>query len=585
MEFLAVPTRLSVDSSVAREKRSAKPMKRLVCCVWCGLGAVGARRGFLVLSILLSCALACGVSSQAADDPAVLPTDDFWTALPLAPDAREVYVSSSLGNDQWSGLSPNTPVRTLARGYQLLRDHFPDRMLLRRGDVWVGESLGTWEKSGRSPVYPMVIESYGVNSERPLILPDNGIGFQTKVAVPTRHIAIVGIALRPLDPLAPDNTVGLRWLSSGGGFLLEDCYVELFKDNITIQDVPGNGLTDVRLRRCIVVDSFSTSSHSQGLFATDVDGLVLEECVFDHNGWNEDVPGAEPTDFNHNVYIQSTCGPATIIRCSILNGSAAGIQARSGGVVKDNLLYGNPVALRYGGGDDPKPGGVSGAVVDNVFLHSDDIDDQNPRGHGVTAQNVAMANFHRNIFSHDGSDQPYGHAILFEGDRPDEVGVHNVMAIDNIVYNWRGGFRYQGDPGSELSNFLVANNAIQIFREDNWLLRHEQPIGSNFVTYSGNLYHKEDPDTNEWFIVNNQPVTYPQWVVMSEEFDGDAYIVPYIDPDRTLEEYKDYIGDDDPRSVFEILRAQSREDWDVRYGAGRLNEFIREGFQVLMFPY
>src|SRR5207253_3107090 len=92
---------------------------------------------------------------------------DGWTVIRPSTDTRIVYVSSSLGNDANDGLSQATPVKTLAKGGSLLRDGFPDWLLLKKGDTWIGEAI--WNNiSGRSTNEPMLYSSYG-SGARPLI--------------------------------------------------------------------------------------------------------------------------------------------------------------------------------------------------------------------------------------------------------------------------------------------------------------------------------------------------------------------------------------------------------------------------------
>ena len=57
-----------------------------------------------------------------------------WTNLAPSSDSRIIYVSSVLGADTNSGLSEASPKRTLAAAVSLLRDGYPDWLLLRRGD-------------------------------------------------------------------------------------------------------------------------------------------------------------------------------------------------------------------------------------------------------------------------------------------------------------------------------------------------------------------------------------------------------------------------------------------------------------------
>src|SRR4051812_26376523 len=66
-----------------------------------------------------------------------------WTVVTPPADARVVYVSSSQGKDGNNGLSPNTPVQSLAKATSLLRTGSGDQMLLKRGDTW-HENFGLW---------------------------------------------------------------------------------------------------------------------------------------------------------------------------------------------------------------------------------------------------------------------------------------------------------------------------------------------------------------------------------------------------------------------------------------------------------
>ncbi|KPA11187.1 hypothetical protein MHK_008609, partial [Candidatus Magnetomorum sp. HK-1] len=84
---------------------------------------------------------------------------DGWSYIPVCEDTKTVYVSSSEGDDSNDGLTEQSPVKTLERGQALLREGFPDRMLLKRGDVWTNESLRI--KTGRNTQERMVFGYYG----------------------------------------------------------------------------------------------------------------------------------------------------------------------------------------------------------------------------------------------------------------------------------------------------------------------------------------------------------------------------------------------------------------------------------------
>ena len=54
--------------------------------------------------------------------------------------------------------------------------------------------------------------------------------------------------------------------------------------------------------------------------------LTIEGNLFDHNGWNPDIPGAEATTFNQNVYLQ--VGVTGVVFSGNVSARAAGAGCR-----------------------------------------------------------------------------------------------------------------------------------------------------------------------------------------------------------------------------------------------------------------
>ena len=130
-------------------------------------------------------------------------------------------------------------------------------------------------------------------------------------------------------------------------------------------------------------------------------GLVLDGNLFDHNGWNAKIAGAEPTIFNHNVYIQTTNGPATLNDNIFANASSHGAQLRDGGTVTNNLFVHNPIGLLYGMVMERRA--VSSPTTSLLKAMISAI---SPRGWGLdvnpTSGPVEIVD---NIFTHDASDE------------------------------------------------------------------------------------------------------------------------------------------------------------------------------------
>ncbi|PIW64253.1 MAG: hypothetical protein COW12_07060, partial [Candidatus Omnitrophica bacterium CG12_big_fil_rev_8_21_14_0_65_45_16] len=217
--------------------------------------------------------------------------ENGWTVFTPSNDTQKIYVSSSDGNDANDGLSPVTPVQTLAKAYELLRDGYPDWMLLKRGDVWTDEILsdnGGFKKSGRSPVEPLLVSYYGNDPERPKLVKGS---WKNRSSTSTNYVAINGLHFynATKDPASPtftgDGPSAIDRLATGHTFIVEDCLFEI--SGVTF-DIAQPGLANVLMRRNMSMNNFSYHSHSQGMFAIGPKGMLIEENIFDHNGWLSD---------------------------------------------------------------------------------------------------------------------------------------------------------------------------------------------------------------------------------------------------------------------------------------------------------
>ncbi len=379
-----------------------------------------------------------------------------WTILEVAPDAQVIYVSSSEGNDDNDGLSEDSPKQTIAAGKALLRDGFPDHLLMKRGDVFyeaIGKTeyaLNKWNEaplSGRSSDEPLVFGAYGTG-ERPLLK----IGAATGIEVcdgdydggnsPSSFLAFVGLHFyaQTRDPESPEFTgvdggAGVYSRTRGKSMLIEDCrfdYCSLMVFAAKNSGDPNPRFEDLKVRRTVVHGAYDVESHEQGLFTNLVDGILIEECVFDHNGWN-DLAGAERTIFNHNVYVTTECS-GLIARGNLFSrGSSSGIQARPGGIIENNLFVGNATHLNFGWvwGPPPVKGGVTGRVVGNVMLDGTMVDPDGSSGeqalYGMRVGNIRSAVIRDNIVLRTGP-------LIFDSLVDDKFsGINNLEISNNKV--------------------------------------------------------------------------------------------------------------------------------------------------------
>ena len=362
-------------------------------------------------------------------------------------DSKVVYVSSSGGNDANSGLSETKAKKTLAAGVALLRNGFPDFLLLKRGDAW-DEAFGSWKKYGRSATEPMVVWSYGPSLKRPVLRTGSKTAILTDGRSGTpellHSLVFSGIHFyaHTRDQYSSNFTgiaggPGVHWLRHSRDITFDDCKFQAYHNGMNVQDFDQKGVTRFAIRRCVFVDSYTSAQgvHSQGIFASGVTTLLIEDCVFDRNGHGELADASDdPTIFNHNLYLQYSNALDVVVRRNIIcRASSHGIQLRSGGVIENNLFFRNPINIQCGY-DTPVPG-AKADVVNNVVLECTDISPSLPRGWGLNFKNLVSARVERNIVAHQTSAKVNRRSI--------EVWP-NVTYKDNVVYDWPVGTAGRG---------------------------------------------------------------------------------------------------------------------------------------------
>lgn len=509
--------------------------------------------------------------------------ENGWTTFSRSSDTRVIYVSSSQGDDANDGLSPQTAVETIEAGMQLLRDNYPDWLLLRRGDVW-HEAISWGDRSGRSADERMVVASYGESRERPMIKTDGA----TALLICCR--AASNVAFLDLDfyaytrdPDSPDyraDAVGKASISiccgSGENLLFEGIRTRFYA-NLVLQTGEGHP-RNVEFRRNVVYGNYPTpgGGHSQGLYASHIQGLLVEENVFDQNGWHPDIEGAEATMFNHNMYLSA--GSDLVVRGNIFaRASSMGVKMRSDRsgdyqrlTFEDNLFYDGEIGMGVGGNTDEPYRFVDTEVRDNVYLETGK---STPTGRDF-AWMLELSD-HRdlvvtgNYFLH----QPWhtnGYGIYVHSGTQENVQIEN-----NFIYDVQGrGIWLDPEPGwSEVS---VVGNTIQAGNLDAPMIRHRGPFEPVF--YADNIYFT-GASANAWFRVDGDRLSFEQWLERSSEQGASVQEISYPDPERRLGDYHGSLGREATSEAFlEQAREQSKFNWRVEYTSAAVNDYLRAGF-------
>jgi len=509
---------------------------------------------------------------------------DGWTVFTPSSDTRTVYVSSSRGDDGNNGLSPGNPKRTIAAGKARLRKGHPDWLLLKCDDTW-DESLGQWGGlSGRSLSERMLVGSYGKGA-RPILRTGVETGVWLSTNTPTNFVAFVGIHFWANTYNGSNGTPdAIFCYERSQGILVEDCMMQGYLHGLVFESVPAQPWwhENVQIRRNVIVDSYSTTStFAAGAYLYRCNGLLLEENLFDRNGWNESVAGSNPSWFLHNVYVHNE-NTGVIVRGNLVAG-CDGVQVRPGGTVEDNVFLRTAIALEFGLGTNPNVDGVSGVIRNNVVLDGGDIGTNGPaqglRGWGFLIGNITTLTVEKNIICNN----THGHGPRVfsieaaNGWSGNTRGVESALFKENIIFNWGGSIELQGT-SAQLKNIQLQRNVIQNKKTADPLIlyaRSNEPVG---VSSAGNEFSGMS-DQSRWIRTAKDFVSFHSWKASVRDEGSKDQRVKFLDPDRTIESYQASLGGEATYEAFLAeARKQSKNNWRRQYTAEAVSEYIRKGF-------
>ena len=377
-----------------------------------------------------------------------------WPIITPPSGARIVYVSSSTGNDNNNGLTPGTAVATITKGESLLQNNSADELLLKAGDTFANQSFGWLTVNGKSPTDPLVIGTYGTGPAPIVEIPNTneGVGLGTLPGQGGNNLVVEGIDFYaytrdPSNPAyaGPDTSqTGAYFLNPNAWVMLVGDKFSYFSTNIAFNNSSsGVSSSTVTLYRNVITNSWSATAHSQGLFVGGVGNLVVEQNIFDHNGWNSSIPGAAATVFNRNVYINFNNGTVNFTGNISADSSSEGAQVRAGGTIAGNLFLNDSAGFSFGenpgttvgpNGPVPIPTVTSTTATGNVILNSTSINSSSgvqPRSDGIQVFNASgpAVQVNNNIVA-----DAVGPTVNESGISLN-TNVSGVSATNNIIYN------------------------------------------------------------------------------------------------------------------------------------------------------
>lgn len=217
----------------------------------------------------------------------------------------------------------------------------------------------------------------------------------------------------------------------------------------------------------------AASDRIQAIYASGMDGLMVEGNLFDHTGWEEgyDYDGSGtapqwPSMFSHNVYIDNNNLDVTVRDIITMRGSAFGLKVRSGGFIEDNVLLDNNIGVEFLGGEFYGAGNIGEYTLfaDNLITSGayKNAERVGARAWGADASGE-LSTLVDNIIAH-----------MADPNNPEEIaaktghfsfGYQNRSGgeyhyDDTIVYNWAGNTNL-----GDLDTSVLNQTTIQLFTE------------------------------------------------------------------------------------------------------------------------
>ncbi len=310
---------------------------------------------------------------------------------------------------------------------------------------------------------------------------------------------------------------------SRSNILIEDNYIEGFSKAIGASPYPEGSIpvSNLRINRNVIVEN-DNGTRPQGIYTDKVNGLLIEENIFDSNGTR---CKCTASTFDHNLYLQQGNTNVAVKGNIIARASSYGLQMRSGGIAENNLFLENPTTLLID---------QQGRVANNVVLGTDYFTRDGTRvgGFGIEVNRVRGNNVtvENNIVAHKAAGMPANYAFSFGGignpcgnlplsqycKPPQRSSLDNVVFRNNIAYNWAG-TPFDNNPNKPAPGFVNSGNSWN---------GGNQSSPRNLRTY------------------------------VSEKLGGNGGIDAFMNE----------------------AKKQSRSNWRTQYTAAAVNDYIRQGY-------
>lgn len=520
--------------------------------------------------------------------------NDGWSIFPT--NGNLIYINANTGDDTTGDGTINNPYASHARAKLDITRRGPQTTIL--ADSFPSETIDGGPIALTSN--PYVVASASNNAA---LMQNGWIRFGDRY-YGVRNFSLIGITFYTpeKDPQAPGfdfSTAPTDFIEGSistvpkeplHNLLVEGCFLKC--GPMTIQ--PNEYLLDsnIIVRRCIFYYSWSdTGAHRQGFFASGLRNILLEECIFYHNGWLQQALSSDTlgkaTIFNHNLY-WSSCENVTIRNTVSLLPSSIHFKFTSNPpgpnneiyakniTIHDCFLYDGEVSMSLGGNNDFGNGprwkdiDVANCVITQVGLSRPT---NRNLSWGIDCNDWEGGKVQGNILSRFVSSN--GYHIEVQGHSSDVIISYNTLYQSLTDPGLTGCIKLTGNL---LTNITVEKNIVQSLASDGYLINVSDVNALSNITFSNNTYYSNNPTP---FLVGSTAYTYEQWVALTGETGSQFIEITFNDPDKTFEDYAALQGDT-LQQAFDSIRDldyKANSITNFAYNAENLLSYFRQNFQ------
>jgi parallel beta-helix repeat protein len=412
-------------------------------------------------------------------------------ALSMPASATDFYVSSSLGDDGWSGTLPDPnpghtdgPKQSLAAAAALLDATAQpgDRVLLRRGDTWTGSSGLSVSTANGTPASPIVCGAYGSGAKPVLDISGTGNVISVRGSYNDDASAYLRFEnLRITTTAAPGNRpIGILVLESYRPYTphhitFSHCEIEGLKHGLTLYQ------NHHVIESCVIRNNYGMppeTGHTQGLY-TRAEGTTIRSNLFENNGRPD-------SWFDHNLYMSH--GTGYLIEGNTIRNSLDGIKLRGANntVVRDNVIHGMGLGGIGVGGDDS--GRIENVVIERNLIYD------TVNGITVVSQSGTQTDPSTNITIRNNILHSNQQAGPIGGDYGGYVTITDpivdVFLINNVIHGiWDQNERNLYVSSASPSNLQIKNNVFARTDTTRPALEFANASALSSVDLDHNLYH------------------------------------------------------------------------------------------------